>query len=535
MRSRSLPAATLALVLWPAAGCIPPGASFSPSTGVLTIAGTAAADSFLVRAQPNGSIVVNGGAVPIRGGTPTVATTTRIVLLGYAGDDQLVLDPAGGALPAARFQGGPGVDVLVGGAGDDEFLWVAGDGADTIEGQGGTDALLVQGGNDTTVVDLAESGARALLSVDGATIDSDDVETIDLAVRGGSDTVDVDDLTGTALTELRIDLPAVDGGGDGRTDTITIEGGPGADAVAVTGDSDAVVVSGLQTAVVLSHPEPSDVLSIATRGGPDIIDATAVDPDVLSLEVDGGPASDFFVGSEGADHFTGGGTIDTAFLGGGDDTFAWSPDDGDDVIEGQAGFDTLVFDGSDGGEDFEISANGGRSQLLRNVGNVTMDMNDVEAIEVQALGGADEVVVGDVSATDLVRVSVSLATRIGTGDGQPDAVFVEGTGDDDVALVVGDASAVSVLGLGAQVEITGAEDPDDRLNVSTFAGEDVLEASGLATPSIAYTAEGGAHADVLIGGEGDDELLGGDGDDTLLGGPGTDTLDGGSGSNILIQ
>jgi Ca2+-binding RTX toxin-like protein len=102
-------------------------------------------------------------------------------------------------------------------------------------------------------------------------------------------------------------------------------------------------------------------------------------------------------------------------------------------------------------------------------------------------------------------------------------------------LAFGDASGASVLGLAAQVNVTGAEAALDRLVINTLAGDDVVEATGLAVGAIALTADGGAGADVLLGGDGADVLLGGDDDDVLIGGPGQDVLDGGAGDNVVIQ
>jgi Ca2+-binding RTX toxin-like protein len=542
MRSRSLLSAAvrvavLALVLCPGSGCVPSGASFSPATGVLTIAGTSGADHFVVRANADGSIVVNGGAVPIAGGVPTVANTVQIVVLGLAGDDELILERAGGALPAAKIIGGPGTDFLVGTSGDDEFVWAPGDGSDTVEGQAGADTLLFQGSVDGELLDLFANGGRALLfrSVDVVTIDLNDVEAIELLARGGSDTVGVGDLSGTEVTEIRLDLGAAAGGGDGRADTVTIEGTPTADIVGVVGESGGIRVDGLQASVHLADPEPEDQLILDTLGGGDTVEATTAGDDAVELVIDGGLGADTFLGSAGDDHFTGGDGDDLVLMGGGDDSFVWSPGDDDDTIEGQEGFDTLLFNGSNAGELIEISANGSRILLFRDVASVTADLNDVEAIDLLALGGADAIIVEDVSATDLSRVDVSLASFAGTGDGQPDAIVVDGTDDDDIALVVGDASAVSLLGLAAQVNVTGAEDPADQLIIGTFGGDDVVEASGLATPSISFLADGGIDHDILIGGDGDDVLFGDDGDDVLLGGPGVDTLNGGGGSNTLIQ
>ena len=122
-----------------------------------------------------------------------------------------------------------------------------------------------------------------------------------------------------------------------------------------------------------------------------------------------------------------------------------------------------------------------------------------------------------------------------SGDGQADTIVVNATKGDDVALVVGNASGVSVVGLATQIDITGFEAGLDRLVINGLGGDDVVEAFGLAANSILFTADGGAGDDILIGGNGNDTLLGGVGDDVLVGGPGLDSLDGGPGNNVVIQ
>jgi len=222
-------------------------------------------------------------------------------------------------------------------------------------------------------------------------------------------------------------------------------------------------------------------------------------------------------------------------MGAGDDTFVWNPGDDNDTLEGQDGFDRMVFNGSNAAEQITISPNGGRVIFFRDVANVLMDLNDVEGIDFNALGGADTVVVNDLSGTDVVEINLNLSGFGGTGDTASDSVVVMGTSDDDVAVVVGDASGTSVLGLAAQVNITGAESSLDRLTVNALAGDDVVEASGLTAAAIGLSANGGDGADVLIGGEGSDNLAGGTGDDVLIGGLGADVLDGGDGDNVVIQ
>jgi Ca2+-binding RTX toxin-like protein len=196
----------------------------------------------------------------------------------------------------------------------------------------------------------------------------------------------------------------------------------------------------------------------------------------------------------------------------------------------------MLFNGAVVAENIDISANGGRATFFRNVASVTMDLNDTETIDFNALGGADTITVNDLSGTDVTEVNINLAPTIGgtTGDGAADTIVINATNGDDVIQVVGDASGITILGLAARVNILNF-DANDRLVINGLGGDDVVEASGLAASGILLTADGGDGADVLIGGEGDDTLLGGAGDDVLLGGPGLDILDGGPGDNIVIQ
>src|SRR6202035_24169 len=109
----------------------------------------------------------------------------------------------------------------------------------------------------------------------------------------------------------------------------------------------------------------------------------------------------------------GGRGSDVAFMGAGDDTFVWNPGDGSDVVEGQGGHDTLQFNGSNANEHIDLSANGSRLRLFRDVGNVTMDVNGVEQVNIAALGGADSLTVNDLSGTDVKDVNINLAGATG--------------------------------------------------------------------------------------------------------------------------
>jgi Ca2+-binding RTX toxin-like protein len=485
------------------------------------------------------------------GGDDTVSASTlvagivKLTVDGGAGDDTIL-----GSRGADVLRGGDGNDFIDGqqgddiallGAGDDVFQWDPGDGNDTVEGQDGTDTMLFNGANVGEIFDVSANGQRVRFTrnVGNIVMDLNDVESIDLNARGGADTTTINDLSGTDLVEINVDLAGVEGTGvgDGQVDSVIVNGTNGDDVIVVTGSAGSATVAGLPAIVNIKANEPADKLTINALGGADVVNATGLEAGVLALTLNGGLGADVFLGSQGDDLINGGDGDDLALMGAGDDTFVWNPGDDNDTIEGQAGFDTMLFNGNNANENIDISANGGRVRFFRNVASVTMDLNDVESIDFNALGGADTIVVNDLSGTDLTEVNLDLAGTLGgtAGDGQPDTVIVNGTNGDDVILVAGDAGGVAVVGLAAQVNITHAEATNDRLTINALAGDDVVAASGLAAAAIQLTEDGGDGADVLIGGAGNDILLGGAGDDVLLGGPGLDILDGGPGDNIVIQ
>src|SRR5512136_1166428 len=120
-------------------------ATFLPSAGLLTVIGDARKNSVTLSRDAAGKLLVNGGAVPVDGGTPTVANTSLIEVFGQDGNDTLALDEANGALPAAALFGGNGNDTLIGGSGNDQLFGGAGN--DILEGKGGNDLLFGGAGN----------------------------------------------------------------------------------------------------------------------------------------------------------------------------------------------------------------------------------------------------------------------------------------------------------------------------------------------------------------------------------------------------
>jgi hypothetical protein len=188
----------------------------------------------------------------------------------------------------------------------------------------------------------------------------------------------------------------------------------------------------------------------------------------------GGSGAEVFIGGNGSDFVDGNGGADAGFLGRGDDVFVWDPGDGSDVVEGDNGSDTMVFNGAGGDEVIAATAASGRVLFTRSPGNIVMDLNEVEAIDVRALGGSDTVTVNDLAGTDLARVDVDLAGALGgaTADEKADTVTVIGTKGDDSITADASGADVEVEGLAAQVRITHADPAADTLVIDTLTGAD---------------------------------------------------------------
>ncbi|MFL6019471.1 MAG: calcium-binding protein [Gaiellaceae bacterium] len=206
----------------------------------------------------------------------------------------------------------------------------------------------------------------------------------------------------------------------------------------------------------------------------------------------GGKGVETILGRDGNDTVDGNGGNDFAALGAGDDTFVWDPGDGSDTIEGEAGADTMLFNGANVAEQVELSANGNRLKFFRTQANITMDTAGVERVDFNALGGADLVVIGDLSGTDVTSVNIDLAGALGgaAADGVADNVVVKGTNGDDAIAASGNSGNLKLSGLAATTRILHADAALDRLDVNTFSGIDTLATAGLTPGSIQFFFDG---------------------------------------------
>jgi len=318
---------------------------------------------------------------------------------------------------------------------------------------------------------------------------------------------------------------------------VTITGG-----VATTNNTEQIRVLGLGGNDVLTISDangPMPPANLLGGEGNDTLTGSAAD-DVL----DGGPGDDILFGRGGNDTLLGGPGNDTLnggqgtdqMIGGeGDDLIIWNPGDGSDVVEGQGGNDTLLFNGANISETVDLSANGQRLRFFRNVGNIVMDCDGIEKVVFNALSGADQVTVNNLSGTLVTNVFISLLNGAGTNDGAADNIIVNGTETNDVINVSGSATNIDVTGLSASVTILGGESGNDKLIINGLGGDDTIDASAVPAGAIDLVLNGGAGNDTLIGGAGNDVLNGQQGADTMFGGPGDDTFpwNPGDGSDII--
>ncbi len=371
-------------------------------------------------------------------------------------------------------------------------------------GDGAADSVIVNGTSAADAVhvssdaagDAVVSGLAAQVQVAGSEPSSTGFagDTVDVNTVGGDDTV----TNGVATTAPG--TIAIDGGAG--SDTVNYSGTPADDAIGVANDGTAVATFATNSGSTLQTTTAVEHLGVQGLGGNDTITAGNGLATLTSLTIDGGAGDDTITGGDGDDTLIGGSGndsvaggrgADVALLGSGADSFTWNPGEGSDTVEGQAGNDTLVFNGSNAPENIDVSANGSRVRLFRDVANITMDLNGLENMNVNTLGSADITTVNDLSGTDVKHVNVDLGATGGGGDGAADIVIANGTDGPDKVHVGTLQGDVLVSGLPAQLQISGSEGANDGLQINTLGGKDsVAVASGvsqLIDPSVDLGAD----------------------------------------------
>ncbi len=534
-------------------------AFFSPSTGTLVVSGDSL-DNVIEISRIGTTIVINGGSVPIVGGTSTVSNTQLISVIGLGGNDSIVLNEVNGTLPRANLFGSSGNDTLIGGSGADTLA--GGSGHDFLRGGDNEDQLNGDSGNDTL---LGDRGNDQLFGDDGD----------DLIVWNNGD--------GSDLTE----------GGDGD-DTVQVNGAnSGGDDFSIDPNGQRVRFQRNNLGLFTLDVGTIESIDVNGQGGSDVISGATGLAGLIRLDLDGGEGHDLLIGGDGIDILRGGAGNDTLIGGRGNDIalgeegrdlFIWNNGDGSDLLEGGSQDDTIQVNGADGaGDDFSIDPNGQRVRFQRNnLGLFQLDIGTTESLDVNGLGG-DDVIAGSVGLSGLIDLDLDGGddndlliggdgvdvlrggdgndTMIGgrgndialgesgndlmvwnDGDGSD---LLEGGADEDVVQVNGSDGAgddFSISPNGQRVRFQRANlaifqldvGTTENLDVNGQGGNDVIAGSDGLADLVRLDIDGGEGNDLLVGGDGDEVLRGGTGNDTLIGRRGDDIVLGEFGDDLIV-
>jgi Ca2+-binding RTX toxin-like protein len=239
--------------------------------------------------------------------------------------------------------------------------------------------------------------------------------------------------------------------GEGSDD---VQGGRGTDTLEFNGSDDPeefTISDGANLDVdlfrnvgeILMELSSVEVIELNALGGDDSVDAGDL-TQPTELIVNGGRGDD------------------TATLGPANDQFIWNPGDGNDTVDGGDGTDTLVFNG-DGAEEFEISGSAADAELFRNVGEILMDLTNIEEIELNGLGSNDHV--------DAAGLAEDVKLTADGGDGND--TVIAGAGNDEVRGGAGDDNMRG--GAGGDRFAFGAETGDGTTDFDVIGDYDQTE------------------------------------------------------------
>ena len=407
---------------------------------------------------------------------------------GGSGDD-LLKGGAGNDL----VRGGSGNDTIEGGEGNDRLLGGSGD--DSIDGGAGDDRLWGGEGNDTLTGGEGED-TFVLVEKDGTTTITD----FDVA----NDKLFIGSLTNTPtlaqLLAAMTDLPDADN--SGTADGVTID--------------------------LASYGGGTITLQGVTKA--DLMDGATLNADLFDFgheTIEGTAEDEFFYGGVGDDTLTGGG---------GNDTFRFADNHGDDTI---TDFDVENDRLDLSGLTTAITA----AQLLAAMTDLPDSDNsgtaDGVTINLSSYGGGTITLQG-VTKADLMDGMVLNAALFDLPDGTAEDAWIGTDGRDGVSGGEADlrfeakgSGDVVFAGEGNDT-IEGGEGNDWLVGEE---GDDSIDGGGgrdriLGGEGNDYI-DGGAGNDRIYGGEGDDTILGGEGNDWIRGDGGDDSIDGGAGNDSI--
>ena len=251
--------------------------------------------------------------------------------------------------------------------------------------------------------------------------------------------------------------------------------------------------------------------------------------------VDGGTGDDTLTGGDGDDIIMGSAGSDTLAGGAGNDVLLW--DENDKNINGNAGYDTALFTGSDTAN-LQVNMHTQSLEAVYTKGgdDTITAVGKTERVYIEAAAGNDTITGG--LGNDTLSGGEGRDQLIGgAGDdilhGGMHADWLDaGAGDDHLYF---DAFDTMVLGgvLGGAGTDTGYFDAQGQENTSINLTKSSLEVLYGDTSSDLVTAHLKTEAILVYANDGADIILGGLGDDIIHGEAGTDVLNGGAGADQL--
>ena len=287
----------------------------------------------------------------------------------------------------------------------------------------------------------------------------------------------------------------------------TVTSGPGGDTAAGAGGSVLVSIAG--------PVHYFEVVYSNAAGGSQVVYLTDIQFNTLTPAdgndvIDGGAGTDTIYGGGGNDTVTGGTEHDLIYGGTGNDSLSGDAgadrlygDDGNDILSGGAGIDSLY-----GGIGDDTISGGAEGDLIYG-GTGTDSLSGGDGADMIFGEDGNDSISGGTGADSLYG---GIGNDIISGGTEND-IIEGGAGNDALS---GDDGA----------DIISGEDGNDSLNGG--AGTDSLY-GGIGDDTIA----GGTEADLIFGGTGNDTLAGEDGADTILGEDGNDVITGGTGADSL--
>jgi Ca2+-binding RTX toxin-like protein len=454
----------------------------------------------------------------------TVAAGQTLVFYagGLGSGDSVRIDASAETNGTIIFNGGAGLNVLVGGAKADLFgfenngqtrfdTFTA---SDQIDGGAGNDTLFLTGDYSAGLV----FGPATMINVERIQLNDAydyDLTTDDATVAAGK-TLEVDASYLPAGQSLAFNGSAESDGG------FVVETGTGDDTIVGGAKHDVFFFAGSFTATdTLKGGAGSDRLDLnGNYSAPVFFTATTMQKvEVLKLHaghsynlnlvdatVGAGKTLQVLAGTLGSSAtltFNGAFESDGRFVvkaGSGDDTVRTGA--GDDVVKGGSGDDQIA---NNGGVDTIAGNNGADTISLGATLTAADTINGGKGHDIVMIVGANYASGLTFAATTMVKVEELL---LGSG-----ASYNLTT--DEATVAAGKTLTVaftpSPLGPGGALIFDGSHETDGRFHVTTGTGNDDL-----------------------VGGAADDVLTAGDGDDRLTGGAGADKLDGGTGADVFV-